>query len=126
MGGKAGTASTGNNSASDIAAFVAGISTEHRETFDALRALIKRVAPGTTESLKWGTLAYDQDGSLFALSAPKKDVNLYILELGIIAAHPEEVAGIPRSNCVLRFRAGVKPPIAKLTRVMKAAVAAKG
>ena len=101
------------------------ISPEHKQTFDSLRSLIKTLVPEATETLKWGTLAYDLEGSLFALSTAKKHVNLYILTIGVIGKHKKELAGIPQSNCVLRFTPDAKPPMAALKKVMKAAIAEK-
>ncbi len=108
----------------DIDAFVAGIAPEHRATFTSLRGLIKQVAPEATETLKWGTLAYDYNGSLFALSAPKGVVNLYILTVGLLAKHQDLLGAIPQSKCCLRFAPSAKPPLPALRKVMNAAVAA--
>ena len=109
----------------DIGSFVAGIAPDHKANFDALHTLIQQVAPQASQSLKWGTLAYDLNGSLFALSASKKVVNLYILTLGVIAQHKSELVGIPQSNCVLRFAPDRELPMAALTTVMKVAIAHK-
>lgn len=114
----------GTESASDIADFVAGIRPEHRATFDSLRQLIGKVAPQASESLKWGTLAYDLNGSLFALSANAKVVNLYILTVGHLAKYQDVIGHIPQSKCVLRFAPDLEPPLGTLRTVMKAAVAA--
>ncbi|MEO1369766.1 MAG: DUF1801 domain-containing protein, partial [Acidobacteriota bacterium] len=79
----------------EIATFAASIPDAHRSHFEALQALIDEVAPHSEASLKWGTIAYDLDGSLFALSANKKHVNLYILTVGLLAEFKLELAGIP-------------------------------
>jgi len=123
MGGKLGSkARTGSG---DMGVFLAGVAAEHKPTFDTLRALILELVPESTETLKWGTLAYDLEGSLFALSAAKPHVNLYILTTGVIAAHQRELAGIPQSHCVLRFAPGRVLPMAALRTVMRAAIAIK-
>ena len=105
--------------------FLAGIAEQHKPTFDTLRELILELVPEATETLKWGTVAYDLDGSLFALSAAKPHVNFYILTTGVIAAHQRELAGIPQSHCVLRFAPGRELPMASLRTVMRAAIAVK-
>ena len=97
----------------------------HRPTFDALQELIEELVPDAEVSAKWGTLAYDLDGSLFALSTNKKQVNLYILTVGLLAEFSDELAGIPQSKCVLRFAPGDELPLETLRRVMTTAVERK-
>ena len=109
----------------EIANFADSIPEKHRATFRALQALIDELAPDTVTSLKWGTIAYDLDGSLFALSANKKHVNLYILTLGLLAEFEEELKGIPQSKCVLRFAPSAEVPFDTLRQVMGEAVARK-
>lgn len=106
----------------DIANFCESIPSQHQPAFTALRQLIEELAPDSVASLKWGTIAFDLDGSLFALSANKKFVNLYILTLGLLAEYKSELAGIPQSKCVLRFAPNAELPLATLHRVMTTAV----
>lgn len=123
MGGKLGAKVRARSE--DITAFVEGIPPEYKDNFDTLRGLIETMAPQTTQTLKWGTLAFDLDGSLFALSLSKKHMNFYILTTGVIAKHKAELAGIPQSACCLRFGPGAKLPMPALRKVMKAAIAVK-
>jgi uncharacterized protein YdhG (YjbR/CyaY superfamily) len=123
MGGKFASRSTAGSV--DAKTFAASIPSQHRAAFDTARALIKKVAPQATETVKWGTIAYDLDGSLFALSAPKKQLNVYILTRGVIADHAGLLAGIDQSHCCLRFGAGDALPVAALRTVLRAAVATK-
>jgi len=111
--------------ASTIASFHQSIPSAHQPTFEALRALIDEIAPDAAVSLKWGTMAFDLDGSLFALSANKKHVNLYILTVGLLAEFSSELAGIPQSKCVLRFGPKAELPLETLRRVMATAVERK-
>jgi len=97
----------------------------HRPAFTALQDLIEDLVPDAVVSVKWGTIAYDLDGSLFALSANKKHVNLYVLTVGLLAEYSAELAGIPQSKCVLRFSPDAELPLATLRRVMRAAVERK-
>ena len=107
---------------SEIAEFVESIPAAHRPTFTALQELIEELAPDAVATLKWGTIAYDLDGSLFALSANKKQVNLYILMVGLLAEFESELAGIPQSKCVLRFPPAAELPLETLRRVMSTAL----
>ena len=109
----------------EIATFSESVLEAHREHFRVLQDLIDEVVPDSTASLKWGTIAYDLDGSLFALSANKKHVNLYILTLGLLAEFKEELAGIPQSKCVLRFSPKAELPLDTLRRIMTIAVERK-
>ncbi len=97
----------------------------HRAAFAALQALAEELVPDAEVSVKWGTIAYDLDGSLFALSANKKHVNLYILTVGLLAEYSTELAGIPQSKCVLRFSPDADLPLTTLRRVMTTAVERK-
>ena len=109
----------------EIATFSESVPEAHREHFRILQELIDELVPESTASLKWGTIAYDLDGSLFALSANKKHVNLYILTLGLLAEFQDELAGIPQSKCVLRFSPKAELPLDTLRRVMTTAVERK-
>ena len=111
--------------AAAAAEFEKSIAATHRPTFDALQGLIEELVPDAEVSVKWGTLAYDLDGSLFALSANKKQVNLYILTVGLLAEFSDELAGIPQSKCVLRFGPRAELPLETLRRVMTTAVERK-
>ncbi len=109
----------------DVASFYESLPASHQPTFEALRALIDEIVPDAVASLKWGTMAFDLDGSLFALSANKKHVNLYILTVGLLAEYSSELAGIPQSKCVLRFSPSAEVPFETLRRVMATAVERK-
>lgn len=105
--------------------FSASIAEGHRPTFDTLQALIEELVPDAEVSVKWGTLAYDLDGSLFALSTNRQHVNLYILTVGLLAEFGDALAGIPQSKCVLRFAPGDELPLDTLREVMTTAVERK-
>ena len=109
----------------EIATFAESVPEAHRAHFRVLQELIDELAPETTASLKWGTIAYDLDGSLFALSANKKHVNLYVLTLGLLAEFKDELAGIPQSKCVLRFSPKAELPLDTLRRVLSTALERK-
>lgn len=97
----------------------------HRPTFDRLQELIEELVPDAEVSVKWGTIAYDLHGSLFALSTNQKFVNLYILTVGLLAEYSDELAGIPQSKCVLRFGPDDELPLSTLRTIMTDAVERK-
>ena len=109
----------------DEARFRESIADSHQPTFTLLQELIEELVPDAEVSIKWGTMAYDLKGSLFALSANKKHVNLYILTVGLLAEYADELAGITQSKCVLRFSPGADVPVETLRRVMTDAVERK-
>ena len=113
------------NRPTEITEFADSVLEAHQPKFRALQELIDELVPEATATLKWGTIAYDLDGSLFALSANKKHVNLYILTLGLLAEYSNELAGIPQSKCVLRFSPNAELPLETLRRVMTEAVERK-
>ena len=53
----------------DKASFRDSIPDSHQPTFTLLQQLIEELVPDADVSVKWGTIAYDLDGGLFALSA---------------------------------------------------------
>jgi uncharacterized protein YdhG (YjbR/CyaY superfamily) len=109
----------------DIASFRDSVPDSHQRVFTLLQGLIEELVPDAEVSVKWNTLAYDLDGSLFALSANKKHVNLYVLTVGLLAEYADDLAGIPQSKCVLRFGANAEIPLETLRRVMTDAVERK-
>ena len=109
----------------DEASFSHSIPDSHQPTFTLLQQLIEELVPDADVSIKWGTIAYDLDGSLFALSANKKHVNLYILTVGLLAEYADDLAGIPQSKCVLRFGPSAEVPIETLRKIMTDAVGRK-
>ena len=116
---------SGADDSAGVTEFLESIPEPHRPVFMALQGLIEELVPEADVSVKWGTLAYDLDGSLFALSANKKQVNLYILTVGLLAEYSSELAGIPQSKCVLRFGPNAELPLETLRRVMTTAVERK-
>ncbi len=109
----------------DEMSFRDSVPESHQPTFIELQDLIEELVPDAEVSVKWGTLAYDLDGSLFALSTNKKHVNLYILTVGLLAEYAEDLAGIPQSKCVLRFGPSAEVPIDTLRKIMTDAVERK-
>ncbi len=109
----------------DTVSFRDSIPDSHQPTFTLLQQLIEELVPDAEVSIKWGTMAYDLDGSLFALSANKKHVNLYILTVGLLAEYADDLAGIPQSKCVLRFSPSAEVPLETLRKVMTDAVERK-
>jgi len=109
----------------DKAGFRDSIPEPHQPTFVQLQELIEQLVPDAEVSIKWGTIAYDLEGSLFALSANKKHLNLYILTVGLLAEYADDLAGIPQSKCVLRFGPGDEVPLETLRKIMTDAVERK-
>ncbi len=109
--------------------FLDSVPDSHRATFLELQKLIDELAPDADVELKWGTLAYSLNGSLFSLSTNKTFVNLYILTIGLLAEYADDLAGIPQSKCVLRFSpdaaAQGELPLETLRKIMLDAVERK-
>ncbi len=109
----------------DAASFRDSVAEVHQPIFIQCQELVEELVPDAEVSVKWGTIAYDLDGSLFALSTNKKHVNLYILTVGLLAEYADQLAGIPQSKCVLRFAPGDDVPLSMLRTVMADAVERK-
>jgi uncharacterized protein YdhG (YjbR/CyaY superfamily) len=96
-----------------------------RPLIDKLRELIREAAPEAREEIRYGMLAYDDDGGLFALAAQKHYVSLYVLATDVLISMKKELAGIDHGKGCLRFKKLESLPIDTLRELLSRAKASK-
>lgn len=60
---------------STIDEYIDSASSEAQEKLNEIRAILKKVAPNATETLKWGTPVFEEKRILFSYSAFKSHIN---------------------------------------------------
>lgn len=86
-----------------------------------LRALIRQAAPQAREEIRWGMLAYDDAGGLFALAAQKRYVSLYVMVPEALEKMEAELADVDRGKGCLRFTRLEGVPTKSIERLLKLA-----
>jgi uncharacterized protein YdhG (YjbR/CyaY superfamily) len=62
------------------------------------------VLPGVDEQIRYGMLAYDDDGGLFGLAAQKHYVGLYVMATQALKDMADELSGLDHGKGYLRFK----------------------
>ena len=97
---------------------------ERREHLEALRALVKKAAPGARESMKWGMPYYELKGGFCALYTSKTYAALNILAPPEKLDDPEgKLEGTGKTMRHLKVRSAADLDEASILRWVKAAVA---
>ena len=105
-------------------AFVAQQPPERREHLEALRALVKKAAPGARESMKWGMPYYELKGGFCALYTSTTYAALSIMAPPEKLDDPEgKLEGTGKTMRHLKVRSAADLDEASILRWVKAAVA---
>ncbi len=105
-------------------AFFAQQPPERREHLEALRALVKKAAPGARESMKWGMPYYELKGGFCALYTSKTYAALNIMAPPEKLDDPEgKLEGTGKTMRHLKVRSAADLDEASILRWVKAAVA---
>ncbi|AEI66572.1 DUF1801 domain-containing protein [Corallococcus macrosporus] len=105
-------------------AFFAQQPPERREHLAALRALVKKAAPGARESMKWGMPYYELKGGFCALYTATTYVALSIMAPPAKLDDPEgKLEGTGKTMRHLKVRSAADIDKASILRWVKAAVA---
>ncbi len=96
-----------------------------RPLIDKLRELIHEAAPEAREEIRYGMLAYDDDGGLFALAAQKHYVSLYVGATDAMTSMKKELSGIDHGKGCLRFKKLEGLPIDTLRQLLSRAKASQ-
>lgn len=86
------------------AEYLAEVPPEQLPLIKHIRQLIKESAPDLQESIRYGMLAYEDHGGLFALAAQKHYVSLYVLATQAIEDMSTELKSINHGKGCLRFK----------------------
>ena len=105
-------------------AFFAQQPPERREHLEALRALVKKAAPGARESMKWGMPYYELEGGFCALYTSNTYAALSIMAPPGKLDDPEgKLEGTGKTMRHLKVRSAADIDEASILRWVKAAVA---
>jgi len=89
------------STAATISEYLEELPSDRRAALSELRALIHRVAPGTTEAMQYGLPSF---GDLCALASQKHYMSLYVCESDLVKSH---LATLGKVNCgkgCIRFK----------------------
>jgi uncharacterized protein YdhG (YjbR/CyaY superfamily) len=100
------------------AEYIAAVPEAQRALFDHLRALIQEAAPTLREGVRWGMLAYEDTGALFALAAQKHFVGLYVMATEALKDMAVELAEVDHGKGCLRFKTLESVPTAVLLKLL--------
>lgn len=103
-------------------AYLADTPAEQREMLERIRAIVRQVAPGGPEGMRYGMLDFP---GVCSLAAQKHHVSLY-LPPPLLAAHAADFPGVDRGRSCLRFRRPNQLDEAALRRLLTARVTQSG
>jgi uncharacterized protein YdhG (YjbR/CyaY superfamily) len=83
-----------------------------------LRDLIHKALPGVDAQIRRGMLAYDDNGSLFALAAQEHDVGLYVMATRTLEDMADELSGLDHGKGCLRFKELSAVPTETIRRLL--------
>jgi len=87
---------------STIIEYINSAPKEAHEKLNEIRAILKKVAPNATETLKWGTPVFEEKRILFSYSAFKSHLN-FMPTHSALEQFKEELAGYKMGKDNLQF-----------------------
>ena len=91
-----------------------------RKALKALRATIRKAAPGVTERVSYGIPAFEIDGKrLLYIAGFKSHVSVYPVTAGIARKHGKAIAPFRSGRGTLRFALDQALPLGLITRLTK-------
>ena len=101
----------------NVDAYIAKAPTEARARLQAMRRIIKEVAPTAIESISYGMPAYDK-GRVVWFASMKGYVGLY-LRPPIIENHKKELAKYKTTKSAIHFPLDEKLPVALIKKLIR-------
>ena len=91
-----------------------------RKALKALRATIRKAAPGVTERVSYGIPAFEIDGKrLLYIAGFKSHVSVYPVTAGIARKHGKAIAPFRSGRGTLRFALDQALPLGLITKLTK-------
>lgn len=87
---------------STIAEYIESAPIEAQEKLSEIRAILRKVAPKATETLKWGTPVFEEKRILFSYSAVKSHIN-FMPTHSSLEPFKEELAGYKTGKDTIQF-----------------------
>lgn len=107
--------------------YIAECPQEVRAKLRTIRAAIREVAPGSTETVSYFKIpgysyeGYDYNGMFAWFSYKKPDVRLH-LRPPVIEDHPSELAGYATTKAIVSFPGDKEVPVALVKKLVKASL----
>lgn len=105
-------------SAKDVDEYIAHAPEELQEKLEALRKIIKSVAPKSEEKISYGMPYYGYKGPLAYFAYAKNHIGLYIPP-PVIQEHTKELEKYGTSKATVRFPNSEKLPINIIKKLLK-------
>ena len=90
--------------AGTVTAYLKELPADRRAALEHLRALIERAAPKAKASMKYGLPSWDWNGPLFALTAQKHYLELYVAEADLVAKRKRSFGDVEVGTSSIRFK----------------------
>jgi uncharacterized protein YdhG (YjbR/CyaY superfamily) len=102
--------------------YLAGLPDEARGALEAVRAVIKDVAPDAEETISYGIPLYKQGGKhLIGFGASKRHLSLYVTNSAVLREYERELAPFDRAGTktTIRFTADNPLPAPLLRKIVE-------
>ena len=106
-----------------IDAYIAALPADQRAALEALRATVRRAAPGAQEVLSYGVPAFKQGKLLVSYGAAKNHCSFYVMSTAVVDAHAAELAGYKLGKGTVQFDPASPLPPALVTKLVQARLA---
>lgn len=110
--------------AGSVDKYIAGFPPATQKVLKALRALIRKTAPGVSERISYGIPTFDLKGTyLIYLAGWKKHIAIYPVTAAMTHAFKEEIKPYRSGKGTLQFTLGAPMPSDLIRRLVKVRVA---
>jgi len=109
--------------AGTVTAYLKELPADRRAALEHLRALIERAAPKAKASMKYGLPSWDWNGPLFALTAQKHYLELYVAEADLVAARKKTLGDVEVGKSSIRFKRLADLNLESVAALLEAAAA---
>jgi uncharacterized protein YdhG (YjbR/CyaY superfamily) len=110
------------STAATVDEYLAELPDDRRAAIEALRALIKEVAPEAVEAMRYGMAGYEMDGDILAsVGSQKRYLALYVCDAGAVEAHREHLGKLDCGKGCIRFRKLADLPLGVIADILRSA-----
>jgi len=110
--------------AGNVDEYLSALPEEKRAALQKLRKIIKSVVPDATEAISYQIPVFKYNGRpLVGFGAAKNHCSFYIMSLGVVKAHRDDLKSYDTSVGTIRFPASKPLPATLVTKLVKARIA---
>lgn len=106
--------------ATTVDEYLARLPADMHKALEALRRLIRSVAPEATEVISYRMPTFRHHGGLVAYAAAAKHCALYVMSPAVMKAHAAALAGFDTSTATIRFLPDEPLPAALVKKLVRA------